>query len=199
MKKESAAKSEEKASIDKENFGANLNEEEKNKLCEKLDSILSKLTDFDIKVSNLRADFMNYSKMFLNHHYTKDNQKNNEEITKEKDDYLVSFSEKMNDLNQLLQKYKIEIYVLKNKDQCPSKIKNMLNEVQTNFLNLIAIIKDEIKESKIPLSFIMINFEEKENKGAKLIESNIPLKELENNALSVNQKEELADKGNVII
>lgn len=196
LRKESPPlKTEEKAKEDKEVIGANLSEEEKNKLCEKLDALLAKLTDFDIKVSQLRTDFMNYTKKFLNHHYSIDKPEKKEEMTKEKDDYLVSYSEKINDLNQLLQKYKLEIYVLKNKEQCPSKIKIILNEVQTNFLNLITIIKDEIKESKIPLSFIMINFQEKEDLENKASDANNRLKELMNK----NQKEEMEDKGNVII
>lgn len=160
---------------------------------------MSKLTDFDIKVSQLRAEFMNYTKKFLNHHYTMDSPDKNLDIVKEKDGYLVSYSEKMNDLNQLLQKYKLEIYVLKKKDQCPKKIINMLNEVETNFLNLITIIKDEIKESKIPLSFIMINFQEKNDVDLKLKETKDSLKDITSISISNNQKEEMADKGNVIL
>lgn len=160
------------------------------------------MTDFDIKVSQLRADFMNYTKKFINHHYSKEKPEIKEELTKEKHDYLVSYSEKMNDLNHLLQIHKLEIFVLKNKDQCPNKIKVILNEVQTNFLNLITIIKDEIKESKIPLSLLMINFQEKEDSSAKAAADTImnPLKDLTNNlVLSRDLKEELEDKGNVII
>jgi len=141
---------------------------------------------------------MKYTQKFLNNHYTKEKPEKKEDVSQEKDDYIVSYSGKMNDLNQLLQKYKLEVYVLKKKENCPSKIKSILNEVQKNFFNLITIIKEEIKESQIPLSFIMINFQEIEDSGAKASDSNNFLNDSFNNSMS-NKKEEFTDKGNVII
>lgn len=146
-----------------------LSEEDKKILCEKLDLVLSNLTDFDLKVSQLRADFMNYTKTFLSHHFTLESKEKKEEFEKNKETQLVSYSEKMNDLNQLLQKSKLKLYVIKNQEQCNKhKVKNIMEEVQTNFINLITLLKDEISESKIPLSFIMINLEKKEDSADKL-------------------------------
>ena len=137
---------------------------EKKKLCKQLENILGNLTDFDIKVSQLRADFMNYTKTFLNHHYSRENKTDKEKYLKEKDIEIVSYSNKMNDLNQLLQKYKLDMYLLKDQKNCNNKVKNILTEVQTNFINLITIMKREINDSGIPISFVMINLYEKINK-----------------------------------
>jgi len=176
-----------------------LTENEKNAICEKLDNILSNLTDFDIRVSQLRTDFMNYTKTFLNHHVSLESPEKKEEFLIEKDKNLVEYSGKMNDLNQLLQKYKLDIYLLKDKEQCPSKLKIILNEVQTNFINLMSILKDEIKESKIPLSFIMISFQENDDLKNQNMDILNSFKEDKSNNLLINQIEEMNDKGNVII
>lgn len=178
-----------------------LSEEEKlkhDKLCAQLDLILSNLTDFDIKVSQLRTNFMNYTKAFLNSHFSLETPEKREELLKEKDDYLVSYSEKMNDLNQMLQKYKLELYVIKNKDKCENKNKNILNDVQTNFINLINLLRDEIKETKIPISFIMINLNSEKEKTNNNNKNSI---EKENNSKKEKEKSQLEEmeKENVIL
>lgn len=133
---------------------------------------------------------MNYTKTFLNHHFALEEAEKKEELLKEKDTYLVSYSEKMNDLNQLLQKYKLQLYVLKNKEKCSYKTLNMINDVQTNFISLVSLLRDEISESKIPLSFIMINLNEKEE-IVKDFSKNQNQKFL--------SKEDIKKKGNVIL
>jgi len=102
---------------------------------------------------------MTYNKKFLYVHYSLLSQEQIDEISREKEYKLISFFEKLNNLNQQLQKHKLEIYVLKIIEQFPNKIKNILNEIQTNFINLITLLNNEIKEAKIPLKILLIDLE----------------------------------------
>ena len=142
-----------------------MNPEEKKKICKQLDDIISKLTDLDIRVSKVRSGFMTYTKQYLktNLQMEKDPKKK-EQIIKEKENSLIEYSKKMNELNSLLQQYKLELFQLKNTEECSNKSKNLINDVETSFLNLFSLLKDEIKDSKIKVSFIMINLNDMECK-----------------------------------
>ncbi len=127
-----------------------------------------------------------------------------EELKNEKDRFLVSYSEKMNDLNQALQKHKLELYVVKDREKCSNKNKNIMNDVQTNFINLLNLLKDELKETKINISFIMINLNsEKEESNKNNIsnkiqnDSNSAVKE--KNSSSTDKILEEIEKENVIL
>lgn len=132
-----------------------LSDSSKMSICKKLEILLGNLTDFDISVSKLREDFMSYTKKNLN-------EKNKtEELANNKTSYLVSYSEKMNDLNHTLQKFRLEIFSYPNKEQCTNKASNRLEDVHSNFVNLVKLFNHELGESKVPVSFLMINLEEK--------------------------------------
>jgi len=100
---------------------------------------------------------MNYTKQYLKKNLQMEDPKIKEKILEEKEKSLVDYSKKMNELNSLLQQYKIELYQLKNKEECKNKSKNLIKDVETSFLSLFSLLKDELKDSKIEVSFIMIN------------------------------------------
>lgn len=133
---------------------------EKKKICEEFDRIISNLTDFDIRVSKLRSDYLNYTKQYINVNLQTENPDNRERIKNEKEKSLFEYAEKMNELNGLLQQYKMELFQLKNMEKCPKKSKNLMNDVETSFLSLFDLMKDELKESKIEISFLNINIKE---------------------------------------
>merc|ERR1711957_435366 len=146
-------------------FKKNLTAEEKKKNCKSLNDIIGNSTDFDINVSKLRTDFMTYTKQFLKKSLQMEDEKNKQKILEEKETSLLNYSKKMNELNGLLQQYKLELYQLKNKEECENKSKNYIKDIETSFLSLFGLLKDEMKDSKIEVSFIMINLNDSGKKS----------------------------------
>ena len=103
---------------------------------------------------------MNYTKQFINVNLELEAPEKREKIREEKEKSLLEYSKKMNELNGLLQEYKLELFQLKNKEKCPIKSKNLINDIQTSFISLFSLMKDELKESNIEVSFMMIDMKE---------------------------------------
>jgi hypothetical protein len=129
-----------------------------------LDDIIGKITDFDIKVSKLRSDFMKYTKQYLKKNLKIEDPKIKTKIFEEKEICLIDYSKKINELNSILQQYKLELFELKNKEKCQNKSKNLISGVESSFLSLFSLLKDEMKESKFDVSLIVINLNDKGKK-----------------------------------
>lgn len=117
--------------------------------CKTFENLASKITDFDITTSNLRSELMNSSRHTLSE--------------KEKKTHIIYYFKKINDLNGLLQQYKINLFEIKQNNSnktivksCESKLINLLKNVEKNFFNLFSLFKDEIKDKKIGLSLIIL-------------------------------------------
>jgi hypothetical protein len=113
---------------------------------------------------------MKYTKQYLNKNLKLNDQNFDKKIFEEKESCLVDYSKKINQLNSILQQYKLELYELKNKEQCKNKSKNLINDVETSFLSLFSLLKNEMRDSKFDVNLIVINLNDRENKKSKLID-----------------------------
>jgi hypothetical protein len=107
---------------------------------------------------------MNYSKkMLINKNESSNLIKEKIKLIEEKKKNFIHYYKKINEINSLLQEYKLNLFEIKKEnieEECKNKSNNLIKEVETNFFNFYNLLKDEIKDKNdntMGVNLIMIN------------------------------------------